>query len=186
MKNITKKILAVLSIFLIAGLLNSCGNEAPEEALKAFDGGIFTINIDPGWKVTSQSELGPEAPQGALAAFTSPMSYGGFNAHIGIVEESLKSSVSSIDFGRSNIDLAAQTLTDYKKIQEAEVDLNGTAALIHIFTARLSPTEKELRYTQLYTTKNQNGYTVTAGMALDTPEADRDAIGAAVTSFRLK
>jgi hypothetical protein len=71
-------------------------------------------------------------------------------------------------------------------VQEATVDLAGTPAMVHIFQARLNPTENLIRFVQLYAVKGKDAYIVSGGMLPSTPKELRDQVGASVTSFRLK
>jgi len=187
MNRFTKKILAVLTIVMLSAVLNGCGSSSsPDASLKIYEGGIFTININPDWKIITQSDFYPEVPKEALVAFTTPEAYDGFFINVNIVKENLDGEVSSVDYARANSNLAAQHLTDYEKVQEAQVDLDGIPALVHIFQARLNPTEKLIRFIQLYTVKGKDAYIVTGGMLPSTPKELRDQVGASVTSFRLK
>lgn len=187
MKKFIKTILAALAILMMTAVLNGCGSkDSTSSSLKTYDGGVFTIGIDPAWKIITPSEFYPEVPKETLVAFTTPEAYDGFFINVNIVKEDLPSEVSSIDYARANINLAAQNLTDYEKVQEANVDLNGTPAMVHIFQARLNPTENLIRFIQLYATKGKEGYIVSGGMLPSTPKEIRDQVGSSVTSFRLK
>ncbi len=187
MRNFIKKTLAVLAIVMFTAVLNGCASEtSPENSLKVYEGGIFTININPDWKIITQSEFYPEVPKETLVAFTTPEAYDGFFINVNVVKEDLTAEVSSIDYARANINLAAQNLTDYEKIQEAQVDLAGTPAMVHIFQARLNPTEKLIRFIQLYAVKGKDAYIISGGMLPSTPKEIRDQVGASVTSFRLR
>ncbi len=190
MKKTIKKILAVGVIVLVSGLLTACGGDedtsSDPSTLKTYDGGLFTIDINPGWQVITESDFYAEIPDEAVVAFTKPEAYDGFFINVNIVQEQLTNEVSSIDYARANINLAAQNLTDYEKKQEANIDLNGTPAMVHIFTARLNPTENLIRFIQLYATQGNTGYIVTGGMPAETPENLRDEVGNVVTSFLLK
>lgn len=187
MRDFIKESLAVLAIVMFAAVLNGCGSEtAPEASLSIYDGGTYTINIDPTWKIITKSEFYPEVPKETLIAFTTPEAYDGFFINVNIIKEDLESDVSSIDYARANITLAAQNLTDYEKVQEAQIDLGGLPAMVHIYTARLNPTEKLIRFIQLYAVKGKDAYIVTGGMLPSTPKEIRDQVGASVTSFRLK
>src|SRR5690606_32199926 len=112
-------------------------------------------------------------PPEVLVAFISPEASSGFFMNVNVSREALPNPTPSIDYGRANITLAAQNLTDYRKEQEAEIDLNGTPALVHIFEARLNPSQKLTRFYQLYTTQGSQGYIVTGGVLPDTPEEER-------------
>lgn len=187
MRDVIKKTLAVLTILLFSSFLHGCGSEsAPAENLKVYEGGVFTININPEWKIITQSDFYAEIPKETIVAFTTPEAYDGFFINVNVVKEDLQSELSSIDYARANINLAEQNLTDYEKVQEAQVDLGGTPAMVHIYQARLNPTEKLIRFIQLYATKGKDAYIVTGGMLPSTPEAIRDEVGASVTSFRLR
>ena len=187
MKEMIKKSLAILVITVFTTLLSACGSEeATVESLRIYEGGLFTINIDPEWKVITQSDFYPEIPKETVVAFTTVEAYDGFFINVNVVKEDLKTEISPIDYARANINLAEQNLTDYEKVQEAEVDLNGTPGMVHIFQARLNPTEKLIRFIQLYSTKGKAGYIVSGGMLPSTPQDIRDQIGASVTSFRLR
>jgi len=179
--------LAVCLIILCAVFLTSCGGANKDtQTLKAYEGGDFTITINPTWKILNQSDFYAEIPQETVVAFTTPEAYDGFFINVNVIREDLKQEVSTIDYARANINLSGQNLTDYEKIQEAKIDLNGTASLIHIFQARLNPAEKLIRFVQLYATKGNYGYIVTGGMLPDTLKEIRDEVGTVVTSFRLK
>ncbi len=119
-------------------------------------------------------------------AFTTPEAYDGFFINVNVVREDLKQEVTPLDYARANINLSAQNLTDYEKIQEAKIDIAGQPGLIHIFQARLNPAEKIIRFVQLYATHGHYGYIVTGGMLPDTPQDIREKVGAMVTSFHLK
>lgn len=187
MRNFIKKTLAVLAIVMFTAVLNGCGSEStPETSLQVYEGGLFTININPDWKIITQSDFYPEVPKETLVAFTTPEAYDGFFINVNIIKEDLTSEVSSIDYARANINLAAQNLTDYEKVQEAQVDIGGIPAMVHIFQARLNPTEKLIRFIQLYVAKGKDAYIVSGGMLPSTPKEIRDQVGASVTSFRLK
>lgn len=187
MKNLIKKTLAVLVIAMFAMVLTACGSqENPVAALQTYDGGLFSISINPDWRIITKNDFYAEVPDEAVVAFTTPEAYDGFFINVNVTEENLSTDTSAIDYARANINLAGQNLTDYEKVQEAQVDLSGTPAIVHIFQARLNPSEKLIRFIQLYTAKNKVGYIVTGGMLPSTPEAIRDQVGASVTSFRLK
>ncbi|MBN1258247.1 hypothetical protein JXA05_00660 [Candidatus Peregrinibacteria bacterium] len=188
MKNFTKKLLAAAVIAVFAAFLSSCGAGTTSTAasLKTYEGGDFTINVDPAWKVITKSDFYADIPQETVVAFTAPEAYDGFFINVNVVKEDLKQEAASVDYARANINLAGQNLTDYNKIQEAKTEALDTPTLIHIFEARLNPTEKLTRFVQLYATKGRYGYIVTGGMLPDTPKELRDLVGAMVTSFRLK
>lgn len=190
MKHIIKKITAVLFLMSALTVLSACGGSddtiPSAENLRAYDGGNFTIQIDPAWKIINQSDFYAEIPKETLVAFASPEAYNGFFINVNIIREPLNQNATSIDYGRANINASGQNLVDYQKIQEVDIDLNGESALLHIFQARLNASEKLIRFIQLYVAQGQTGYIVSGGMPPDTPQELRDLVGAMVTSFRLK
>ncbi len=187
MKHFIKKTLATLLIILFTGFLTGCGEDSSTvHTLTPYEGGDFVINIDPSWKIINQSDFYSEIPKETLVAFTTPEAYNGFFINVNIVKEDLKQNIPPIDYGRANINLSAQNLTDYQKIQEVQIDVGGLPALLHIFQARLNPSEKLIKFVQLYATKNNYGYIVSGGMLPDTPKEIRDLVGATVTSFNLR
>lgn len=189
MKKTIQTLLATLAAIGVAGFLTSCGGSSSTPAastLKAYDGGDFTLNIDPSWKIINSSDFYSEIPKETVVAFTTPEAYNGFFINVNVVKEDLKTPATSVDYGRANINLSGQTLTDYQKVQEAIITVGGQPALLHLFQARLSPTEKLMRFVQLYATKGHFGYIVSGGMLPDTPKETRDLVGATVTSFNLK
>jgi len=189
MFKISKKIIASIIVLIMVGFLSGCGDEtntASQGNLKTYEGGEFTIKINPTWKIITKSDFYAEIPKETVAAFTAPEAYNGYFINVNIVKENLKQEVSGIDYARANVNLSGETLTDYKKIQEAKIDISGTPGLVHIFEARLNPSEKLTRFVQLYATKGKDGYIVTGGMLPDTPKEMRDEVGAVVTSFKLK
>lgn len=187
MRNFIKKSLAVLMLAGFAAVLSGCSPQENTGAnLQIYDGGLFTININPSWKIITESDFYPEVPQETVVAFTTPEAYDGFFINVNVVKENLTKEVSSVDYARANINLATQNLTDYEKVQEAQVDLGGIPAMVHIFQARLNPSEKLIRFIQLYAAKDKTGYIITGGMLPSTPKELRDEVGASVTSFRLK
>lgn len=189
MKNIIKKTLAVLILIMFTVILNSCGGESTTSTtagLKLYEGGEFSINIDPSWKIINKSDFYAEIPQETIVAFTTPESYDGFFINVNIVKENLQEGIEAIDYARANINLSAQNLTDYEKVQEAKIDLGGMPTMVHIFQARLNPTEKLIRFVQLYAVRGTSGYIITGGMLPSTPKELRDTVGAVVTSFKLR
>lgn len=188
MKNYYSKLLAALLTIVFVGVLSGCGGGGSDTAqsLKTYDSLDFSINIDPTWKIINESDFYSEIPKETVVAFTTPEAYNGFFINVNIVKEDLKQNISSVDYGRANINLSAQNLTDYQKVQEVNMDLGGKPALLHIFQARLNPSEKLIKFVQIYATKGNYGYIVSGGMLTDTPKQIRDLVGAIVTSFRLK
>lgn len=177
-----------MAIILFAGFLSGCGGDSSSttaQNLQTYQGDEFAISIDPTWKIISQSEFYAEIPKETVVAFTTPEAYNGFFINVNIVKEDLKQAVSSINYGRANINMSAQNLTDYQKIQEVKMSVGGEPALLHIFQARLNASEKIIKFVQLYATKGNYGYIVSGGMLPDTPKATRDLVGAIVTSFSL-
>lgn len=174
----------LMSLFLLAAC--GGGNNNGSSSLSVYDGADFTININPNWRIITESDFYSEIPKETVVAFTLPEAFDGFFANVNVVKEKLNQAVSSIDYGRANINLSAQNLTDYEKVQEATIEIGNENALVHIFQARLNPTEKMLRFVQLYLTKEETGYIITGGMLPTTPKEIRDEIGNSVTSFRLK
>ena len=183
-----KKIIKILPVIIAMVILSGCGagQNSGNANLKAYEGGEFTISIDPTWKVISQSDFYADIPQETVVAFTAPEAYDGFFINVNIIKEDLKQPVSALDYARANINMSGQNLTDYEKIQEAKIDLGNTPSLVHIFQARLNPTENLIRFVQVYATDGNSGYIVTGGMLPTTPKELRDEVGAIVTSFRLK
>jgi len=189
MKQTLRTLLATLAAIGVVGLLASCGGSSATPAastLKTYDGGEFTMSIDPSWKIINSSDFYAEIPKETVVAFTTPEAYNGFFINVNVVKEDLKQPVTAVDYGRANINLSGQTLTDYQKVQEAKIMVGGQPALLHIFQARLSPTEKLMKFVQLYATRGHYGYIVSGGMLPDTPKETRDLVGATVTSFNLK
>ncbi len=185
--HLKKSILLSVTLFFTV-FLTGCGGgeEASTQNLQAYDGGEFVLNVDPSWKVINQSDFYSEIPKETVVAFTTPEAYNGFFINVNVVREDLKQTISSVDYGRANINLSAQNLTDYQKVQEVKLDQSGQPALLHIFQARLNPSEKLIKFVQLYVTKKNYGYIISGGMLPDTPKQIRDLVGATVTSFRLK
>lgn len=189
MNKFSSKLSAVTILVGLMVFLSGCGGSGQTPAassLKSYDGGAFTINIDPSWKIINQSDFYAEIPKETLVAFTAPEAYDGFFINVNVVREDLKQAISSVDYGRANINLSAQNLTDYQKIQEVKMDMAGQPVLLHIFQARLNPSEKLIKFVQIYATKDNYGYIVSGGMLPDTPQATRDLVGSMVTSFVLK
>ena len=187
MKKSAKKILAVIMIIFFTGLLAGCGggSATTTQSLKTYQGDEFTIGIDPTWKIINQSDFYAEIPKETVVAFTAPEAYNGFFINVNIVKEDLKQEISSMDYGRANINMSAQNLTDYQKIQEVKMTVGGKPALLHIFQARLNASENLIKFVQLYATKGDYGYIVSGGMLPDTPKQTRDLVGSIVTSFAL-
>lgn len=187
MKNILKKMMAGGMIVVAINLLSGCGSANIEtDDLKVFDHSTFAMKLADDWNVIGKNDFYAEIPKETLIAFSAPEAYNGFYINVNVIEENLNQMVSSLDYGRANINLSGQNLTDYQKIQEVQLDVNGEPTLLHIFQARLNPSSKLIRYIQLYTTKGTRGYIVSGGMLNDTPKELRDLVGSMVTSFRLK
>ncbi len=189
MSNALKKIGAALLLMAIAMGLSGCGNGSDVKkvnGLKSYETPAFTLLVDPSWKVILPGDFYAEVPQETVVAFAAPEAVDGFFANVSVVKENLKQRLSSVDYGRANITLSGQNLTDYQKIQEGQVEVNGEKALLHIFQARLNPTEKLLRFIQLYATRGNDGYIVTAGMLPDAPKELRDKVGTMATSLIFK
>lgn len=186
MKNLIKKTLAMLVIVLVTSILSGCGASAPSVSLNTYDGGTFNIDINPEWKIITESDFYSEIPKETVVAFTTPEAYDGFFINVNVIKETLPTEVSVNDYAQANINLAAQNLTDYEKVQEAQVDAGGRPGVVHIFQARLNPSEKLIRFIQLYTLSGKTAYITTGGMLPSTPEALRNEVGSSVTSFRIK
>lgn len=186
-----KKILKVTSLTLITLVLTSvltgCFGRGDDESnnFQTYQGTNFSINVDPSWTILQPSDFQENIPKETLVAFTSPEAYDGFFMNVNVSKEQLQAPTNSIEYGRANIIAAEQNLTNYEKGDEAQIDLNGTPALVHIFNARLNPSEKLTRFYQLYTTQGSTGYIVTGGVLPSTDEVARENVGNMVTSFQL-
>lgn len=187
----TKKTIKFASLslisLLIASMLSGCFGRGGDETggLQVYQGTNFTINVDPSWTILQASDFQKNIPKETIVGFVSPEAYDGFFMNVNVSKEQLQAPTNSIEYGRANIILSEQNLTDYEKRDEAEIDLNGTPALVHIFNYRLNPTEKLTRAYQLYTTQGSEGYIVTGTVLPTTPEDLRNNVGAMVTSFRM-
>ncbi|MBI5411798.1 hypothetical protein HZA43_01330 [Candidatus Peregrinibacteria bacterium] len=185
-----KKLFAMTLIVLAVFLLNRCGKSDSSSStggtLKTYEGNGFAISMISNWKIITPAEFYAEIPRETMVAFTSPEATNGFFTNVNILKEDLKQAVSPIDYARANINLSAQNLTNYEKIQEVRVQLGTEKSILHIFQARLNPAEKTIKFIQVYSTKGNFGYVVTGGMLPDAPQSLRDLVGSMVTSFRLK
>lgn len=70
MKNLTKKLLAAVIVIVSAAFLASCGSGTATTTsnLKTYEGGDFTINVDPTWKVVTRSDFYADIPQETVVA----------------------------------------------------------------------------------------------------------------------
>ncbi len=188
MRIFIRKPARLLVTLALAGAMLGCGSESDAATgdFRLFEGGEYSLSVDPEWSILTPSDFRSGIPKETLVGFASPEAYDGFFLNVNVVRESLDQALSSIDYGRANINLAGRNLTDYQKIQEAKVDLGGTASLLHIFEARVNPSQPKIRFFQVYATKGAYGYIASGGMLPATPKEIRERIGAMVTSFRLK
>ncbi len=190
MKDAFKKIVAVLTLVLLSTGLSACGGDDEQELvsvdLNTYEGDLFTIDIDPTWEVITPSDFYEEMPDETVVGFVTPESYDGFFTNVNITREELTSERTAMEYGNSNINQAAQTLVDYEKIDERQVDLGGVPGVIHIYNSRLNPTEKLIRKIQLYTVNGKTGYIISGGMMTTTPEEERSEVGQMILSFRFK
>jgi len=187
MKNIFKTsgfLIATIGITLVLG--GCFGSGTATTKLKTFDNPEFTLQIDPTWIILSKSEFETEVPKETLAAFTAPEATDGFFSNVTVTKEDLKQEVSSLDYARANINKAGQLLTQYKKLQEVKIDAAPLKTLVHVFEAQLNPTEKPLRYAQMYITKGTWGYIVTGATLPDSTKELQSAVNGMVASFRVK
>lgn len=183
-----KKGLLVIGMLTSLTLLSACGSEEnTDQTFNVYDGESFTINVPNNWDILPPSEFYESIPKETLIAFTAPEELpSGFMMNVNIVkEEDLPKGTLSGDYGQANIQLAKE-LTDYSEIQQRSL-ANGT---VHIFNARVSPSRPALRLIQLYVIEEKegktNGYIVSGGVPVDTPDETRDLLGATVTSFQIK
>ena len=90
-----------------------------------------------------------------------------------VVREPLASDTTTTAYAEANV-LAVSTLPDYKLIDKQTITIDGETSSLHVFSARLNPSEPIRRYYQSYAASDRTGYTFTGSFPLSI--ADSEAV----------
>ena len=162
---------------LFALLLTGCGSSSSSTTVacdQQFWNGTVAVCLPSGWKVLDSALLSSrQVPEETIAAFQYSTPHAGQMDTVTVVREPLASDTTTTAYAEANV-LAVSTLPDYKLIDKQTITIDGETSSLHVFSARLNPSEPIRRYYQSYAASDRTGYTFTGSFPLSI--ADSEAV----------
>jgi len=176
-----------LAIALLSStfLLTSCGGngEVPVADTLEQNFETFSINIPGNWRRVNQDNFANTIPKGTSVIFLSPSQGGEFLQNVNIVQESLNTDASSLEYGKANLILGSKAIIDYRPVSTEESNIQGIKTVFHTFRARNVSTDPLRSYAQSYFARDRVGYTVTC-IAQDESIDQQQTCETIIKSFR--
>lgn len=164
MRRVTN-VLAMGMVLLLGACSSSSGTVACSEQFWSENLSLGTC-LPEGWKaLTSDTLRAQGVPEETVAAFQSLESTDGQFNTVTVTKEPLAQEMSSSEYGEANI-LAVSGLPDYQRRDKQSITVDGSDAILHVFSARPFPDKPVKRYYQVSVTKDKVGYTFTGSLPL--------------------
>jgi hypothetical protein len=178
-----KKILIVLA-FASSFLLTSCGGNGETATVDSlqqqFDD--FSINVPGNWRRINPDSFANTIPNGTAVIFMSPSQGADFFQNVNVVQESLNTDATSLEYAKANMLLGSKAIIDYRPVSTEEVQIGTEKSVYHVFRARNVSTDPLRFYSQSYFARDRVGYTVTC-IAQDEDLAQQQVCESVVKSF---
>lgn len=168
-----------LTFSVITLLLAGCGssNDGSKVACdQQFWNGTVAVCLPAGWKALDSTLLASrQVPEETIAAFQYATPHAGQIDTVTVVREPLSSDTRTTAYAEANV-LAVSTLPDYKLIDKQTITIDGETSSLHVFSARLNPSEPIRRYYQSYVASDRTGYTFTGSFPLSITDSEASQI----------
>lgn len=180
-----KKHLIILAALIALPVLSACSDEGGAADAVGFlqqNFKEFSINIPENWRRINPDNFANTIPEGTMAIFLSPTTTADFIQNTNIVQESLNTDATSLEYAKANMLLGSKAIVDYRPVSGEEVEINNVKTVFHVFRARNVSTDPLRYYTQSYFVQDRVGYTVTC-IAQDEEVAQQQSCETMVKSF---
>lgn len=175
-------------LFSLTLLLAGCGSSSSTQVAcdQQFWNGTVAVCLPAGWKVLDSALLSSrQVPEETIAAFQYSTAHAGQIDTVTVVREPLSSDIDTSAYAEANV-LAVSTLPDYKLIDKQTITIDGETSSLHVFSARLNPSEPIRRYYQSYTAGEKMGYTFTGSFPLSIADSESEQIQFILKNVSLK
>jgi len=178
-----KKFIPCLVISLSL-LLSACDGEGETPSVESVQQSFqhFYINVPGNWRRINPENFANTIPTGTIVIFLGP-SQADFYQNINIVQESLNTDATSLEYAKANMILGSKAIIDYRPVSTEEVDIAGVRTVYHVFRARNVSTDPLRFYAQSYFARDRVGYTVTC-IAQDEDIAQQQICESVLKSFQ--
>ena len=126
-----------------------------------------------------------QVPEETIAAFQYSTAHAGQLDTVTVVREPLASDIDTTAYAEANV-VAVSTLPDYKLIDKQTITIDGATSSLHVFSARLNPSEPIRRYYQSYAALDRTGYTFTGSFPLSVADSEAQQIQFILKNVSLK
>jgi len=179
-----KRFASLVLSFSLLFILSACGEtEEPSqgELLQQSISGV-SLNIPGNWRRINPESFANTIPEGTQVIFMSNNQLNDFIQNANIVQESLNTDATSLEYAKANMLLGSKAIIDYRPVSTEETDINGHRTVYHIFRARNVSTDPLRYYAQSYFARDRIGYTVTC-IALDEDLVQQQTCNTIIRSF---
>lgn len=142
----------------------------------------FNLHVPGNWRRINPENFANTIPTGTVVIFLGP-SQADFYQNINIVQESLNTDATSLEYAKANMILGSKAIIDYRPVSTEEVEINGVRTVYHLFRARNVSTDPLRFYAQSYFARDRVGYTVTC-IAQDEDIAQQQTCESVLRSFQ--
>lgn len=156
-----KKLSPFLAVSFVL-LLSACSSEGEMTSVDMLQQSFqnFSINVPGNWRRINPDNFANTIPTGTSAIFIAP-AQADFYQNANIVEESLNTDASSLEYAKANMILGSKAIIDYRPVSTEEIEANGVKTVYHVFRARNVSTDPLRFYAQSYFARDRVGYTLT-------------------------
>ncbi len=179
---------------MILGGCSSSGSETvtgPADDLTKFfeySTAEFAIQVPNEWETVNA--FTSEYPESVRVAFRDNLKDGDFTANVVVTRENNGKSLTSMDFAQKTLGIHGETLISYRLISQENLELgmNGgaSATVLNTFEGKKEADAATLNFQQVYLTKGEQAWTVTASYLPNEDEFTVARMETMLKSFRLK
>lgn len=181
-----RRFLLLCSTVVLCAGCGSSGSSSKVACDQQFWNGTVAVCLPTGWKVIDQATLSAkQVPEETVVAFQYTTPHAGQLDTVTVVRESLNAESTTTEYADANV-LAVSTLPDYKLIDKQTITIDGASSVLHVFSARLNPSEPIRRYYQSYAALDRTGYTFTGSFPLSIADSEASQIQFILKNVSLK
>jgi len=194
-----KKLLLILSTtLLLSGCFGSdsaisdltSSNGASNPNFKIYETAGFSIEMPNDWEIIDSKTFTSNVPAETIIGFRNNLRNEVFTANVNISQTKIPEETLSIDFGKSTLLKAKESLVGFKELSKEDISLQISdteiTTFISGFEGKKSPADPIVNFKQLYISYKGAGYTVTGAYLPIEDESVVKMIDAMLHSFSLK
>jgi hypothetical protein len=180
MKRISSLLISLSLVFTLSACSDTEEPTQGEYLSQTFSD--FSLNVPGNWRRVNSESFANTIPQGTQVIFMSNNQVNDFIQNVNVVQESLNTDATSLEYAKANMLLGSKAIIDYRPVSSEESEISGVRTVYHVFRARNVSTDPLRFYAQSYFSRDRVGYTVTC-IALDEDLAQQQTCDSIIRSF---